>query len=299
MPAVRQGRCPFRSWTLWYGVIGDVAARAPLIFVPGGPGSSHHFFEPIARLAPPGRPLVYYDPSGAGASDRPTGVDWNLDLLVDELAALQRELRLERFHLFGSSFGGTVCLAYALRRPVGLLSMVLSGTTASYPALRAIVHGHIACLPSEQRAMFTDPDVPPWGTPFPVAYAKLLQGYASRYLCRVPFPKAMAESMAVTNYEAMNRMKGKGFTYDGTLREVDFTDRLPEIDVPALVACGRYDPLYPDIYQSLHRGLRRSRLVVFPNSSHMPQFEEERSFANALFGFADEHEGSPPPTGSV
>ena len=289
MGATVQGRFRFRQWTNWFGIVGDRgSSHPPLVVIPGGPGAPHHLFEPLAHLAPPDRPLIYYDPSGAGESYRPTGIPWNLDVFVDELAALHAELDLERFHLLGSSFGGTVALAFALRRPRGLLSMTLVGASHSYPMIRDLVHAHLRTLPVAQ--VLLDPAFPAWGTPFSSRQARALHEYSSLFICRVTLPQSFARAIHATNFEAMNAMKGHGFLYNGNLRDLDLTDRLAEIDVPTLVACGRHDVFFPRVYEDLQQRLPQGRLEVFPMSSHMPHLEEPTDFARIMFAFITEHD---------
>jgi proline-specific peptidase len=289
---MRQGRLSFRTWSLWCGTIGPVREAAPLVFVPGGPGMPHVSFAPLAERAPPARALVFYDPTGAGGSDRPLGVTWDLDLFVDELEALRVALGLDRFHLFGSSFGGLVCLAYALRRPPGLASMTLAGASASYPETRAAVRRAILRLPPAARDPLLAETPGRWGPQVASTdYARAYQEYATRFLCRTRFPASLANALRQANTEAMLTLRGRGLMYDGTLRDVDLAPRLGAIDVPTLLTYGRHDPLYPEVADGLARALRRSRLAVFEHSSHMPQFEEEPEYARLLYGFLDEVDG--------
>ena len=289
---MKEGRFRFRGWSLWCGTIGPKSAIPPIVFVPGGPGMPHGSFEPMARHAPAERALIYYDPTGSGLSDRPAGVTWDLDLFVDELEALRAALGLDRFHLFGSSFGGLVCLAFALRRPPGLASMVLAGASASYPEVRAAVKRRLETLaPATRDPLLAETHEHGPDLPNGPAYARAYQDYATQFLCRVPFPPALAAAVRRANHEAMNRMRGRGLMYDGTLRDVDLSARLGDLDVPALLAYGRHDPLYPEVGEALQRSLRGSRLVVFAESSHMPQFEEEAAFSRAMYQFLDEVDG--------
>jgi proline-specific peptidase len=211
-------------------------------------------------------------------------VSWDLDLFVDELETLRVELGLGRFHLFGSSFGGMICLAFALRRPPGLASMTLAATSPSIPQSRLLTQAHIASLPAEVR----EPLQGPRNTP---AFVRAYSWYSSRFLCRVPFPPVLQAAMRRANFEAMIGMMGPGMLFfDGGARDLDLTARLGELDVPTLVACGRHDIRYPTIYQALTRSIRGSRLLLFEDSSHMPQFEEEATFCAAMYAFVDEHD---------
>jgi proline-specific peptidase len=289
---MRAARLRVRDWQLWCGYqsSGDPRGTAPLIYVPGGPGMPHHSLLPVSLRTPAHRTHVFYDPTGSGSSDRPTGVRWDLEVFVDELEALTRELHLERFHLFGSSFGGMVCLAYALRQPRGLLSMTLAGASASYPATRAAVRARIASLPPALRDALS-PGAAGYQGAQSAAYARAYHEYCALFMCRIPCPPDLSRGVSLANLPVMIEMKGRGLMYDGTLRDVDLNDRLGDIAVPTLLAYGQHDALYPDVAQDLHRRLTGSRLVVFPDSSHIPHLEEEEAFATTLHGFLDELDG--------
>ena len=46
-----EGYVDFRGHRTWYRVVGDLeAARAPLLALHGGPGSTHHYFAPLEQL---------------------------------------------------------------------------------------------------------------------------------------------------------------------------------------------------------------------------------------------------------
>jgi proline iminopeptidase len=244
-------------------------------------------FEPLARFAPRDRTLVFYDPSGAGQSDRPTDVAWDIELFVDELAALIAELRLPQFHLLGASFGGTVALAFAARRPVGLASVTVVGASHSYPLTRARSHEHIHSLHLADPLL--DPAFPPWGAPCSAKQARAVHEYTSLFICRVALPDGFARAVRTTNFDAMNAMKGPSFLYDGNLRDFDLPDSLVHIDVPTLVASGQHDPFLP-IFEQLHARLANSRFEVFAMSSHMPQLEQPADFARMLFAYVTEHD---------
>ena len=80
-----EGFVAWRAGRTWYRIAGE-PGRTPLLGLHGGPGSTHHYFAPLERLADE-RPIVLYDQLGCGASERPANVDWNLGLFLEELDA--------------------------------------------------------------------------------------------------------------------------------------------------------------------------------------------------------------------
>lgn len=58
---------------------------------------------------------------------------WTVELFLDELRTVRRDLGLDRVHLFGSSWGDMLAMEYALTGPRGLASLVLASSPSSIP----------------------------------------------------------------------------------------------------------------------------------------------------------------------
>lgn len=100
---------------------------APALFVHGGPGAGcapddRRWFDPAHYR------IVLFDQRGAGRS-RPQGeVRGNTtDRLVCDIEALRTHLQIDRWLLFGGSWGATLSLAYAQRHPQRVSALVLRG----------------------------------------------------------------------------------------------------------------------------------------------------------------------------
>ena len=126
-----EGVCEWRTGRTWYRVSGN-GGRTPLLCLHGGPGSTHHYFAPLERLAGERR-VVVYDQLGCGRSPADGDVEWSLALFLEELDALRAHLGLDRVHLLGTSWGGMLALEYAFTQPEGLASLVLNSTPTSAP----------------------------------------------------------------------------------------------------------------------------------------------------------------------
>jgi proline iminopeptidase len=99
----------------------------PILFVHGGPGAGctaydRRFFDP-ERFR-----VVLLDQRGSGRS-RPHGDLSNntTDHLVADFERLREERGIDRWHVFGGSWGSTLGLYYAQERPERVLSLVLRG----------------------------------------------------------------------------------------------------------------------------------------------------------------------------
>src|SRR2546421_12150244 len=121
-----EGYVDFRGYRTWYRVVGDRESDAvPLLALHGGPGSTHHYFTPLERLADE-RPVVLYDQVGCGSSDRPTDIEWSADVFREEVANVRDQSGLEAIHLLGPSWAGMPPLGHVLSGAGGAVGLVLS-----------------------------------------------------------------------------------------------------------------------------------------------------------------------------
>jgi proline iminopeptidase len=103
------------------------AAGFPALFVHGGPGSRsrpahRRFFDPAFYR------IVLFDQRGCGRSTPAGEIAHNSTAhLLADMERLRRELGVERWLLFGGSWGSTLSLAYAVAHPDRVAGMVLRG----------------------------------------------------------------------------------------------------------------------------------------------------------------------------
>ena len=105
----------------------------PVIFLHGGPGagvSTYHrrFFDP-ARYR-----IVLFDQRGAGQSTPFAELTDNTTAhLITDIEAIRERLGIERWVVFGGSWGSTLALAYAQAHPERSLGLVLRGIFLGRP----------------------------------------------------------------------------------------------------------------------------------------------------------------------
>ena len=278
--ATDEGYVDFHGYRTWYRAVGDRNAGAvPLLALHGGPGSTHNYFEPLERLADK-RPVVVYDQIGCGNSDRPTDIEWSLDVFRDEVDAVRKQLQLDRIHLLGTSWGGMLALEHVLAGATGIVSLILSSTLADMDEWA-----------EEQRHLLREMGLEPLPAEDP-DHERIERLYFDRHFYRGPKPRPEIDRMyAERNLDVYHAMQGPDeWTVTGALRGWDVRDRLGEIDVPTLVIRGRYDMSTGKIAATLVNGIRDAREVVLENSSHTPVLEETEAYLAAIDAFMRENE---------
>jgi len=100
---------------------------APILFLHGGPGAGstathRRFFDPAHYR------IVVFDQRGAGRSTPLGSLQSNTTQhLIADIEALRQHLGIERWALFGGSWGSTLALAYAEAHPERVRALTLRG----------------------------------------------------------------------------------------------------------------------------------------------------------------------------
>lgn len=112
--------------TLYYEECGNPAGK-PVVFLHGGPGAginaaARRFFDPHFYH------IVLFDQRGAGKSTPYAGLEENSSWdLVADMERLRHHLGIDRWLVFGGSWGSTLALLYAIRHPEPVVGLVLRG----------------------------------------------------------------------------------------------------------------------------------------------------------------------------
>ncbi len=124
----------------------------PVLFLHGGPGSGaapvhRRFFDPAHYR------IIIFDQRGAGRSTpKAETIDNTTAHLIADIEALRVKLGVEKWILFGGSWGSTLALAYGQQHPQRCLAFVLRGVFLAHDAeLDWYLHGIRAFFPEDWR----------------------------------------------------------------------------------------------------------------------------------------------------
>lgn len=261
------------------------------VFLMPGP---HRFQRPglrsadalITGLMSLGRSVVTFDPPGSGHSTRPA------ELGMAEMHACSEEaLQACGIHgpidALGHSMGGLTLLAYALEHPERVRSLALVGTGTGGPAYMKAPGAlwnrtnpgfwHLAALGSVHLALRRR------------GSERALRNLIERNSFH---DTAHADHEDVALRDWLRPAQGRA-DWHRVARTLDYSRRLGEIERPALVICGRYDPQFPpSCSRELAAGITGSELVLMDGSGHYPFIEEPGPFWASVRSFLDTKEAS-------
>lgn len=253
----------------------------PFVALHGAPGMANHVSpkKSYAPLAGEYR-VVTYDARGSGRSDGKAPYDH--ERWVADLEALREHFGFERMVLEGGSYGGFMALEYVLRHPGRVTKLVLRDTAASGRFQEAAKENALA-----RSGEFPDITEELLDRMFD---GRLRDDRDFEECFRAVAPLYDAQYDEAKTEEWVRGMVFRAATHNAAFAEnlprYDLRGRLGEIGVPTLVMVGRHDWITPvAASEELASGIPDAKLVVFENSGHSPQIEENEKFIETVRAF--------------
>jgi proline iminopeptidase len=262
-----------------------------VLLLNGGPGLPCDYLrEAHSFLADHGFRVVTFDQLGTGKSDRPDDASlWTIARYVEEVETIRTALDLGRVHLLGHSWGGWLAIEYAVHHGDKLNTLLLEDTVADMPHLVSELERLRAALGPETVAMMQRHEAQ--GTITHPEYMAAITLLNYRHVHRLlELPAPLKRSLDDWNMGPYATMQGPNeFLYIGNLKDWNRVPDLHRITVPVLITCGQHDELTPACALRMKLHLPNAELKVFPNSSHMPFYEEPHAYYPALLDFLSRH----------
>ncbi len=277
------------KYEVWVKELGSGAV--PVLTLHGGPGFNHYYLECFEDFLPQaGIRFWYYDQLGCGFSDAPDAAAlWTLERYLGEVEQVRQALALERFVLYGHSWGGLLAMEYALRYGQHLSGLVISNMTASVAEYVRHAETLLAGLPGAARATIAKARAA-GAFESPEYQQVLMEQVYSKHVCRLdPWPEPVQRTFRTVNGKIYNIMQGPDeFTITGNLRHWDIWSRLPGIKVPTLVIAARHDEMAPEQLTRMAKLIPHARLAVCERGSHMCMYDDQQGYFRALLPFLHE-----------
>jgi len=271
---------------LYYEESGNPAGL-PVVVLHGGPGGGSS--PNLRRLHDPDKyRIVTFDQRGCGRSTPHASLEQNTTWdLVADMELLRQHLGIDRWQVFGGSWGSTLALSYALTHPGPVRQLILRGifTVRKSEIDWFYQHGasmifpdhwekFIAPIPGSERhdlvaahhRRLTGPDLTER-----LASAKAWSQWEGATLSLLPDPAREAAfgedsfAIAFASIECHYFMNKGFFPHDGWI--LSNGGRLRSI--PGVIIQGRYDMVTPmATAHALHNAWPEARYEIIPDAGH-------------------------------
>ena len=260
-------------------------AGVPVLFLHGGPGAGaspthRRFFDPAHYR------IVVIDQRGAGRS-RPLGETRNntTELLIADLERFRGMLEIDRWHVFGGSWGSTLALAYAESHPERCLSLILrgiflmrqseidwflSGMGTIFPEPAAVF---LSFLPEAERGDVlegywrrlndSDPAVR-------ITAARAWSAYEGACSSLLPNPELVSAASEDSHALGLARIEAHYFRDNLFHPDTKLLDEVRRVrHIPAVIIQGRYDIVCPIATANrLHCAWPEADYRIIPDAGH-------------------------------
>jgi len=274
--------------TLYFEQCGNPRGK-PVVFLHGGPGGGteakhRRYFDPAVYR------IVLFDQRGCGRSTPFASLEDNTTWhLVADMEKLREHLAIEKWQVFGGSWGSTLALAYAETHPARVTELVLrgifllrreellwfyqEGASWLYPDAFEDYLGHIPAAEQGdlmsayyKRLTSADPAVQS-------AAAKVWSVWEGRTSCLIPNAELIARTAGDEFALAFARIESHYFVNAGWLtdgRELLAPANVDKIrNIPGVIVQGRYDVVCPaKSAWDLHRAWPEADLRIVPDAGH-------------------------------
>jgi proline iminopeptidase len=257
----------------------------PVVFLHGGPGAGsspahRRLFDPAHYR------IVIFDQRGAGRST-PLGEvrDNTTPHLIADIEKLRGHLGIERWLVFGGSWGSTLALAYSEAHPARCTGLILRGIFLCRRSeidwflygLKNLFpeawHAFAGAIPESERGdllaayhkRLTDPD-PRMHMPAARAWS-VYEGSCSTLL---PSAETVAYFAGDVVALGLARIEAHYFTNDIFLPHNSLLDNIGRIrNIPGVIVQGRYDAVCPIVSaDDVHRAWPEAEYIIVPDSGH-------------------------------
>ncbi len=257
----------------------------PVVFLHGGPGAGstpdhRRFFDPRYYR------IVLFDQRGCGRSTPSGEIHANTTQhLIADMERLRLHLDIQRWVVFGGSWGSTLALAYGEAHPERCLGFILRGIfLGQADEVDWFLYGMRRFFPEAWRTFaqaiplsergdllqayhrrLIDPD-----PEIHMPVAQVWAGYEATCSTLRPVGQSLRSTSGAQATLNLARMEAHYFVNSAFLPPGALLDQLKAIcDLPCIIVQGRYDVICPiATADSLARGWPCARYVVVPDAGH-------------------------------
>jgi 3-oxoadipate enol-lactonase len=245
-------------------------AGDPVILLNGAMANTTSWNLQLPALLANNYKVILMDFVGQGQSDKPR-TKYRMIQHIDEVAAVLDAVGVEKAHYVGVSYGGEVALLCGINAPKRIRSLVVANSVSSVDrSTKGRADRWLLAARFRSGRML-------WQMVYPDLYS-------SSFLEKNwDFVAKTAPSFDLLDFDAFIEIL-KAFM------ELDVTDQLGKITVPALVLTSDEDGTKPERYSEImHEKMAGSEIKIIHGAGHLAMWEKPEEFNGAILEFLSRH----------
>lgn len=278
-------------------IVGSQYKKTPILFLHGGPGSTHNSFEVLDSFSDyDQRPIIMYDQYGCGLSSLGLENDpslYNKETWVEELIEVRKQLKLDKVHIMGHSWGGMLAIIYMCDyNPTGVLSLTLSSTLASASLWDKETHRLLKYLNAEDQKAIKDAETKNDYSSF--EFERANNNYIKMFVRNLDEMKEIPECLLRIKKSSPSYVTAWGpseFKPLGNLKDYEYLEELKKINVPVMFLSGSDDESTPIQNKAMYDMIKREKeWHIIYNARHSTYIEQNQVYEDYLKSFVDRYD---------
>ncbi|WP_264535379.1 alpha/beta fold hydrolase [Flavobacterium sp. N1736] len=255
----------------------------PLLIINGGPGMNSNGFEGMAKTLAENQETIIYDQRGTGKSKLKelNSKTISMQLMADDIEALRKHLKIEKWSILGHSFGGMLASYYATVYPDRIKKLVLSssgGVDLTLLSSPNLIEAGLTKIEKDSLNYWND-KIEKGDTTYA---ARLGRGraMAPAYVYNSKFIPIIAERLTQGNSEI------NGLLWDDMQKiHFDCKNKLKNFKNPVLIIQGKQDIISNEIGELARKTLPNSKLILLENSKHYGWLDAKEKYFTEINSF--------------
>lgn len=278
-------------------IVGSQYKKTPILFLHGGPGSTHNSFEVLDSFSDyDQRPIIMYDQYGCGLSSLGLENDpslYNKETWVEELIEVRKQLKLDKVHIMGHSWGGMLAIIYMCDyNPTGVLSLTLSSTLASASLWDKETHRLLKYLNAEDQKAIKDAETKNDYSSF--EFERANNNYIKMFVRNLDEMKEIPECLLRVKKSSPSYVTAWGpseFKPLGNLKDYEYLEELKKINVPVMFLSGSDDESTPIQNKAMYDMIKSEKeWHIIYNARHSTYIEQNQVYEDYLKSFVDRYD---------
>ena len=281
LPAQKDGFAESNGVRIYYRTFG---AGTPILIINGGPGLNSDGFVDLAKTLSVHNQTIIYDQRGTGRSamQKIDASTITMQLMVDDMENLRKQLKIERWIILGHSFGGMLASYYSTIHPDKIISLILSSSGGIDLELLSYVSKNINAKLTPQQldsANYWSQKIADGDTSYFARWQRA-KALANAYVYDKKYAAAIAERLTHSNLTINNLMWQD-------MQKINFNcaSKLLTFTRPVLIIQGRQDIIEERTSQKASKILKNSRLVILDHCVHYGWLDNRDAYLSEVEKF--------------
>ena len=268
--------------TIHYRVFSSSSNNPIILIINGGPGLDSKGFESVAKELQKTNTTILYDQRGTGKSTLHSinAKNLTMDLMLEDLESIRKELKITEWIIFGHSFGGMLAAHYASNYPNKVKALILSssGGIAIKSILSIDINTKLSKIEQDSLNFWMN-KINSGDTTY---HARYYRGkyLASAYIKDKSYVNSIAHRLTQVNFK-INQL----IIQDMSSMNFDCSEALKSFSKPVLIVNGKEDIIPVEITEETHQIFPNSELVLLDNCAHYGWLDHPRKYYTSISKF--------------